>query len=267
MVLSSDCVETSSRFCMPMPASDPAASDPQFSAAVDALLLDIEGTTTPVDYVFGVLFPFARDQVADFLQHQGQVPAVQADLASLRQEYAADQLQAKSLPAWEGDDPVAAVPYIHYLIDCDRKSTGLKSLQGKIWDRGYQSGTLTSQLFPDVKPAFDRWVAAGKRIYIFSSGSIQAQKLLFGNTEFGDLTPDLSGYFDTTTGSKRDAESYRAIATAIGLPPSHILFISDVTAELTAAQTAGMVTLFSSRPGNASTDAEGFPLIQTFDGI
>ncbi len=240
-------------------------------------MLDIEGTTTPVSFVFEVLFPFAREAVAGFLAAQGQEPEVQADLALLRQEYDGDgpsgpvsdhrTFAPASLPGWEGDAPTAAVPYIHYLIKCDRKSTGLKSLQGKLWDQGYGEGRLQSQVFPDVKPAFQRWTAAGKRLYIFSSGSIQAQKLLFAHTPEGDLTVYLSGYFDTTSGPKREAASYRTITRAIAQPPSEILFISDVVAELEAAQAAGLQTAFSYRPGNASADSQGFRLIHSFDDL
>ncbi|HEY9764227.1 MAG TPA: acireductone synthase [Trichocoleus sp.] len=239
----------------------------QISNQVQAILLDIEGTTTPVDFVFGVLFPFARDQAEHFLQTNGEEAAVQADLALLRQEYEADLAQGLAVPDWQGEEPAAAVPYIHYLIGCDRKSTGLKSLQGKIWDQGYVEGTLQSQIYPDVQPAFLRWTGAGKQLFIFSSGSIQAQKLLFANTEQGDLTSLLSGYFDTTTGPKKEAESYQKIAANIGLPTDQILFISDVAAELKAASSAGMKTLFSYRPGNHSNDPEGFVLIENFDSV
>lgn len=233
-----------------------------------AILLDIEGTTTPVDFVFGVLFPFARDRAAAFLSAHGTTPAVRADLALLRAEYDRDgAAQLADLPDWAGEGAIAALPYIQFLIRCDRKSTGLKSLQGKIWDQGYADGSLNSQLFADVKPAFDRWKAAGKSLYIFSSGSIHAQKLLFAHTEFGDLTPYLSGYFDTTTGPKKEAASYTQIAAAIGLPPGDILFISDVVDELRAAQAAGFQTRFSDRPGNASHDPEGFIAIRSFDAL
>jgi enolase-phosphatase E1 len=234
--------------------------------SVDAILLDIEGTTTPVDFVFGVLFPYARDRVHPFLAAHGQEPAVQADLAQLHQEYAAESPEP-DLPAWSGDEPVAAVPYIHYLIQVDRKSTGLKALQGKLWNQGYAEGSLQSQMFADVKPALEHWHQAGKRIYIYSSGSIQAQKLLFGHTEVGDLTPLLSGYFDTTTGPKKETASYLKIATAIQLSPAKILFISDVTAELQAARTAGFQTLLSQRPGNAPQDSEDFIVINSFDSV
>ena len=234
--------------------------------SVGAILLDIEGTTTPVEFVFGVLFPFASYRVATFLQKRGHEPEVQADLALLRQEYATEPASSE-LPSWEGDNPTSAVPFIRYLIRIDRKSTGLKSLQGKLWGQGYSEGALQSQLFADVKPALERWHEAGKQLYIYSSGSIQAQKLLFGHAEVGDLTPLLSGYFDTTTGPKKETQSYQKIAAAIGLAATKILFISDVTAELKAAQAAGFQTLFSQRPGNPPQDPEDFTVIKGFDEI
>ncbi|GAB1541434.1 acireductone synthase [Scytonema sp. NUACC21] len=236
------------------------------SHTADVILLDIEGTTTPVDYVFGVLFPFVRDRVADFLTAHHQDSEVQTDLQWLRQEYEKDLAQGLPVPNWHSG-VTAAVPYIDYLISIDRKSTGLKSLQGKIWNQGYRNGTLRSQIFADVKPAFQRWTNAGKQLFIFSSGSVQAQQLLFRYSEEGDLTSFITGYFDTQTGNKREAESYRKIANAIGCVPEKILFISDVTAELKAARTARMQTLFSIRPGNHSFEAEGFTAIQSFDSV
>lgn len=233
----------------------------------DVILLDIEGTTTPIDYVFLVLFPFAKEQVESFLQNHHQESLVKADLMRLRQEYEADVERGLAVAAWVDNSARAAVPYIHYLIATDRKSTGLKSLQGKIWEQGYRDGTLRSQLFPDVKPAFERWTREGKRLFIFSSGSIQAQQLLFRYTQEGNLTGFLSGYFDTETGAKKEADSYRTIAQAIGVLPTQILFISDVAAELKAAQSAGMQTLFSLRAGNRTSDSEGFPVIRSFDNV
>ncbi len=205
--------------------------------------------------------------MASFLDAHQSDKSVQADLSLLRQEYEADVAQGFRGIDWKDDGITGAVSYIHYLIDIDRKSTGLKSLQGKIWNQGYLDGTLRSQLFADVKPAFERWTAAGKRLFIFSSGSVQAQKLLFRYTEQGDLTSFLSGYFDTQTGPKHEPASYRAIAAAIGHSPQAILSISDVTAELRAAQAAGMQTLFSVRPRNHSSDSEGFQAIETFDQV
>ncbi len=238
-----------------------------YSHHAEVILLDIEGTTTPVDYVFGVLFPFVSDRVTDFLANYSQDTEVQQDLQWLRQEYENDTAQGLSVPEWRGTEATAAVPYIHHLIAIDRKSTALKSLQGKIWHQGYTDGSLRSQVFVDVKPAFERWTEAGKRLFIFSSGSVQAQKLLFRYSEVGDLTEFISGYFDTQTGAKREAASYGKIADAIGTTAEKILFISDVTAELKAAKEGGMKTLFSMREGNHSFDAEGFTAIESFDHV
>lgn len=237
------------------------------SDCIDALLLDIEGTTTPLDYVFGILFPFARVHVESFLQAHAQDSAVQADLKLLRQEYKADIAQGLSVLKWKDNQTSGAVPYIDYLISVDRKSTGLKSLQGKIWEQGYQDGTLRSQIFTDVKPAFERWTSALKKLFIFSSGSVQAQQLLFRYTEVGDLTGFLSDYFDTEMGPKKEADSYHKIAQTIKIPPARILFISDVAAELRAAQSMGMRVLFCLRPGNLSSDSEGFSVIQNFNSV
>ena len=234
---------------------------------VTAILLDIEGTTTPVDYVFGVLFPFAQTQMQTFLRIQGHTPEVQADIDLLRQDHGADIAQGLEVPPWSNAEPEAALPYIQTLMAADRKTTGLKSLQGKIWDQGYRDGTLQSQIFPDVAPALRAWVEAGKTSYIFSSGSVQAQQSLFRYTEAGDLTPLIQGYFDTRTGPKQEMDSYRFIAGAIATPPHQILFISDVVAELTAAQGAGMAVYLSVRPGNAPTDPQGLPVITTFNEI
>jgi enolase-phosphatase E1 len=209
---------------------------------VRGILLDIEGTTTPIAFVHEVLFSYARAHARDFLTQDSD--EVRADIALLREEHAADK--SNNL------QPPESIPdYIDWLIDRDRKSTALKSLQGKIWRQGYLDGSLKSQVFADVAPAFERWRAAGLKIGIFSSGSVLAQQLLFAHTDAGDLTGFIDDYFDTNVGKKGDAESYRKIATAMDLEPSEILFISDVVAELEAAQESGMKTLLSIRPGNA----------------
>jgi len=209
---------------------------------VRGILLDIEGTTTPIAFVHEVLFSYARAHARDFLTKDSD--EVRADIALLREEHAADK--SNNL------QPPESIPeYIDWLIDRDRKSTALKSLQGKIWRQGYLDGSLKSQVFADVAPAFERWRRAGLKIGIFSSGSVLAQQLLFAHTDAGDLTGFIDDYFDTNVGKKGDAESYRKIATAMDLEPSEILFISDVVAELEAAQESGMRTLLSIRPGNA----------------
>lgn len=221
---------------------------------VRAILLDIEGTTTPIAFVHDVLFSYAREHVREFLDSN----AAADDIALLREEHAIDVKEGRNPP------PLIA-EYVEWLIALDRKSTGLKSLQGKIWRQGYENGSLRSQVFPDVAPAFRRWSERGLRISIFSSGSVLAQQLLFAHTEVGDLTRFITGYFDTRVGKKGDAESYRGIAEAMALEAHEILFISDVVAELEAANEAGMKTLMSIRPGNAPQPE--YPSIRSFDEI
>jgi enolase-phosphatase E1 len=149
-------------------------------------------------------------------------------------------------------------------MDLDRKSTALKALQGKIWEAGYTSGRLRGEVYQDVPPAFARWRKQGKRIYIYSSGSVLAQKLLFAHTTNGDLGPYISAYFDTTTGAKKAATSYQTIAEQVGCRASEVLFISDVTSELDAALNAGMQTTLCVRPGNAETASERHRVVRTF---
>ncbi len=227
------------------------------------ILLDIEGTTTPIDFVYQVLFPFARRRTGDYLKTHWSADDVQHDLARLREEHAADAQQGLTPPPLE-PTVESVTGYIHWLMDQDRKSTPLKSLQGKIWLEGYQSGELLSQVFEDVPPALDRWHSQGKQIYIYSSGSVLAQKLLFGHTTFGDLTPLLSGYFDTTIGAKQEVESYRRIAASIQQLPENILFVSDVVAELNAASAAGLQCVLSLRAGNHPQPPHAFPTINSF---
>lgn len=212
-----------------------------------SILLDIEGTTTPIAFVHEVLFSYARLHARDFLKHNLESPEVRADVALLRAEHAVENENPP--PLTEDIDSIAT--YIDWLIARDRKSTALKSLQGKIWRQGYLNGSLKSQVFPDVAPTFERWHAAGLSISIFSSGSVLAQQLLFAHTDAGDLTKFIDSYFDTNVGKKGDAESYRKIAAALKMQPSEILFISDIVAELEAAREAGMKTLLSVRPGNS----------------
>jgi enolase-phosphatase E1 len=151
-------------------------------------------------------------------------------------------------------------------MDRDRKSTALKSLQGRIWEEGYRAGQLRGQVYPDVPRAFARWRAQGRDLAIFSSGSVLAQRLLFSGSEAGDLTQAIRAFFDTTTGAKSDPESYRKIAAALGQAPAAVLFLSDVTAELDAARGAGMATRLCVREGNAP-EAADHPVVRTFDGV
>jgi enolase-phosphatase E1 len=227
---------------------------------VRSVLLDVEGTTTPIRFVHDVLFPFSRERMPAFLAAHAGEAAVADDVAALRAAHALDAAAGRNPPAWDGGGE-----YARWLIDQDRKATPLKSLQGRIWEEGYRSGVLRGQVYPDVRPAFERWTGAGKTVAIFSSGSVLAQRLLFAHSEAGDLERFLSAHFDTTTGPKAEAESYRRIASALGRSPSQVLFLSDVTAELHAARAVGMKTGLVAREMPA-TDAE-HPVLADFASL
>lgn len=243
-----------------------------FTKPVAALLLDIEGTTTPIDFVYNVLFPYARAHVEDYVASHSSEPPVQADIAGLVEENLADRKRGLDPPLLEGPanhvSIEAVVAYVGWLMDQDRKSTALKSLQGRIWEEGYRKGELRSKVFEDVPPAFKRWRKQGKAISIYSSGSVLAQKLLFANTEAGDLALFIDRYYDTNFGGKKDSESYRRIAVDMKLESSAVLFVSDVTDELDAAATAGLQTLLCVRPGNHPQPQPILhPIIKTFEGV
>jgi len=222
--------------------------------SLHGILLDIEGTTSPIDFVYEVLFPYARLHLEEYLKRKAGSKELQRDLSRLREEYVKDWGDAPTPPEWIDAPPDAQMQsvarYVFWLMDHDRKSTGLKSLQGKIWQEGYLKGELKSQVFPDVPPALRDWQQKDLDIRIFSSGSVLAQRLLFVNTQAGDLSGLLNGYFDTSIGPKTLAESYRRIAAEFHVAASQVLFVSDVIKELDAASSSGMKTLLSVRPGN-----------------
>jgi len=239
---------------------------------VRAILLDIEGTSTPIEFVHQVLFPYARARVRDYLERHATDPGVIEDVATLRDEHAAESADEPppGLPSWNPARELAsAEAYVHWLMDRDRKSTGLKSLQGRIWEEGYSRGELRGkvEVYADVRPAFVRWRRDGVIIAIFSSGSVQAQRNLFANTTAGDLSPFLYDYFDTKTGPKRESRSYWLIATALHQAPRDVLFVSDVTAELDAAREAGMRTALCVRGPDDPVDAKGHARIRSFDEL
>lgn len=215
-----------------------------------AYLLDIEGTTTPIDFVTKTLFPFARKELAAFVSSHD----VSAELQLLSAEYDQDVSSDAQPPEWsDRDDAKSVVPYLEWLMDHDRKSQGLKSIQGKIWEDGYKSGKLKGSVYPDVEPAFRRWKGAGKKVAIFSSGSVLAQKLIFGHLDV-PLTPFIDDYFDTGTGPKRVAKSYEVIAGKLGLQTSDVLFLSDIAEEVAAAKEAGMEALQVLRDGQSPSE-------------
>lgn len=228
------------------------------SPAMRAVLTDIEGTTTPLSFVLDVLFPYARRRLDDAWA-SGE-PRFEESLRLLRQEYEEEKLSGMDLPTF-------GAPYAHWLMDRDRKSTGLKKLQGILWEDGYRSGELKGEVYPDVTEALRAWKERGIRVRIFSSGSVLAQKLLFGYSDQGDLLPYFEGFHDTTTGPKQSPESYAAIAESFGLSPGNILFLSDVTAELDAARAAGLQTGLLLRPGNKPAEANGHPVYRSFSEL
>jgi len=242
---------------------------PSNSSDIQALLLDIEGTTTPIDFVFRTLFPYASEHVEDFLRQHFAEPGIRELIEELRHTWSG--AASAGAPVWMEsrlDEKLAsAAAYIRWLIYRDSKITPLKTLQGKIWEQGYRDAALKGEVYPDVASAFTRWGAQGRRIAIFSSGSILAQKLLFAHSTKGDLSPHIEAYFDTTTGAKREAGSYTKIASALTLRPQQVLFVSDVIAELDAAHNAGMHTALSLRTGLAAPQVTTHPVTYSFDEI
>jgi len=209
------------------------------------ILTDIEGTTSSISFVKDVLFPYARRKLPEFVAAHGHEPAVRHCLDAVATEHGAmcdDAVIVEVLQGW---------------IDQDRKHTALKALQGMIWDAGYRNRDFTAHLYPDTAPALRAWHDAGHKLAVFSSGSVPAQKLLFGNSDAGDLQPLFDGYFDTTSGHKRDADSYRLIADSLHRAPKDILFLSDVVEELDAAREAGMRTVLLDRRDDYPTPRTG----------
>lgn len=207
------------------------------SAPVKVILTDIEGTTSAIAFVHETLFPYARENMDGFVRRHADEPEVRTQLDAVSELVGTPlclDMIIETLCQW---------------IDEDRKATPLKTLQGMIWAEGYQRGELKGHVYPDAVDALRDWHARGLKLYIYSSGSVQAQKLIFGHTEYGDLQPLFSGYFDTRVGHKREADAYRKIADQIASPAENILFLSDVGEELDAAAEAGMQTIQLVRPG------------------
>lgn len=239
------------------------------SAETRMILLDIEGTTSSVSYVFDVMYPFSQKKMPEFLANNWDNEKVQAACNQL-----AIDVGESGMSAWEdGADTRQqvidrVVAEANKLIAADVKATGLKEIQGLIWAEGYEAGELKSHFYPDVLPAIEAWKDAGFDIRIFSSGSIKAQKVFFKYTEYGDLAKFLSGHYDTTTGPKKEATSYKLIAEDSGVKPSQVTFLSDVVEELDAARDAGMNTILVRRPGNKPVaDENGHHAIESFEQL
>jgi enolase-phosphatase E1 len=232
---------------------------PTFSG-ISHLLLDIEGTTCPMSFVAKVLFPYAAQKLPSFLQSQSNDPTVQRLLADVQQAWQNDadpeasSLLQESRKQQPSETLAAATKYLQLLIKQDRKLTALKDLQGLIWRGGYAAGELVAPLYPDVAPALLNWHHEGLVLGVYSSGSVAAQKLLYGHCNEGDLTPLFSHWFDTRIGNKQAAESYQRIAEAMDCGTEKVLFVSDALAECEAASSIGMQALFSKRTDNLHQD-------------
>ncbi len=216
-----------------------------------AIVTDIEGTTSSLAFVHSVLFPYSRVRLADH---------VRANAGPLR-----DLLGAVDREAGQALDLDAQIALLLEWHDADRKIGPLKDVQAAIWEEGFRSGAFTGHVYPDAVAALRRWHGAGIPLYIYSSGSVAAQKLVFGYSDAGDLTPLFAGHFDTRVGAKREVAAYQAIAQAIGIDPGGILFLSDVAAELAAARAAGFRVILVARDGQPDTG--DYPLVASFDAI
>ncbi|WP_437679240.1 acireductone synthase [Sorangium sp. So ce131] len=223
-----------------------------------AVVVDVEGTTTDVRFVHDTLFPLARRELPAYVAAHPGSPEVEAARSAVARERG---LGAEAV----GQDELTAA--LLAWIDADRKETALKALQGKIWRSAYESGGLRSHVYPDVEPALRRWRDLGVTLAVFSSGSVEAQRLLFRHTTSGDLSGLFAAFFDTTTGPKREPAAYQRIAAALGLPPGDVLFLSDIVAELDAAAAAGMRTVQLLRPGTARDAEPRHAVAERFDEI
>lgn len=228
---------------------------------IGAIVTDIEGTTSPIAFVREVLFPYARAALPAFIARQHARPEVSAWLGMVAGECAVDRSDLNALTA-----------ILLGWIDADRKHTALKALQGMVWVDGYRQGTFRAPVYADAAQALSDWHARGIPLYVYSSGSVDAQKLFFANTDHGDLLPLFSGHFDTGSGGKREAASYLRIAGEIGMPPAELLFLSDIVEELDAARDSGYATLLVDRLADypqprIGESAHGHPRATGFDGV
>ena len=221
---------------------------------IRAIVTDIEGTTSSIDFVHKQLFPYASQQLPAYVhEHQGN-----AEVAALLQDV------RKLINKPEADVETLITTLLQWIKD-DNKATPLKALQGMIWADGYRAGAFTGHMYDDVAPKLEKWFDLGIALYVYSSGSVSAQKLLFGHSDAGDLTPLFSGYFDTHIGHKREAQSYQNIVEQLALPADNILFLSDIVEELDAAAEVGMRTIQLVREPNVITGKHA--TVHNFDEI
>ncbi|MDD9803222.1 MAG: acireductone synthase [Cyanobacteria bacterium MAG STY1_bin_7] len=232
------------------------------------LLLDIEGTTCPVSFVSDILFPFAKQELSHYIKQNWDKSPDNEQIQAAKKEWLDDRstesIQIKQqVIKGEAEEIDGLIQYLKHLISIDKKSTALKDLQGKIWEHGYKNGELKSQLFPETAECLRGWREQGLTLSVYSSGSIQAQKLLYRHSPAGDLEKLFSHWFDTHTGPKKSTESYTKIAEQLDSSPNKIWFVSDNGAECDSARSAGMHTLFSLRDGNPDRDPRDHTVVQS----
>ncbi|MEO8746144.1 MAG: acireductone synthase [Rhodanobacter sp.] len=223
---------------------------------IRVIVTDIEGTTSSIGFVHDVLFPYARKHLPAFVETHGDTPEIQHWLHEAACEAGLVEASRQEI-----------IDMLLRWIDTDRKSTALKALQGMIWKEGYATGVYRAHVYPDVAPQLRDWRANGLHLYVYSSGSVAAQQLLFRYSDAGDLSPQFAGYFDTRTGAKRDMDSYRRISEAVGEQPAHMLFLSDTVEELDAAQGAGWQTAMIVREPLPLPGAARHPVYRDFTAI
>ncbi len=232
------------------------------------ILLDIEGTTTPPEYVRQVVYPFIRENLRDFLLRHEEDPTIDADIEALRKQYLTEVHGDRDLSAWVRDMPInSTINYMGWLMDRGSRNPALKALQGRILVEAYVDGRLRGEVYPDVRPALERWSRQDRSNCIYSSGSVLEQKLLFANSTAGDLTGFLRAYFDSMVGGKQETESYRRIAEELAAPAHEVLFISDVWEELEAARAAGMDTVLCARANGDLGGARAERVIRSLNEI
>eukprot|EP00877_Chromochloris_zofingiensis_P003346 jgi/Chrzof1/13011/Cz07g16110.t1 len=235
-----------------------------------AIVLDIEGTVVPISFVADVLFPYAREHVTQHLRDTYGEKETQEDIAAIKKQMVEDVLANDLILSEDKQHMIDnVVEWVQHNIANDRKVGALKQLQGHIWRSGFRSGQLVAPLFRDVPDALAEWRNLGIKTYIYSSGSREAQRLLFSHTQVGDLRPYLSGFFDTTSGPKVESSSYSEIALSLGVDSaSDILFATDVVAEAEAAVTAGWQAVLVMRPGNKPvSEGHGFRVVESMQEL
>ena len=223
---------------------------------IKLFLFDIEGTTTDINFVHKVLFPYSNKNIEHYVLHHQTHSTVEKALEEVRKTVWSEE--TKQLGLYE------VIQKLKDWITTDRKHPALKEIQGLIWDVGYSKGEFQGHLYPDVKPFFSKILETKTQIGIYSSGSVHAQKLIFGFSTEGDLTPMISYFFDTKVGGKREKSSYEKIASETNLTPQEIHFFSDIPEELKAAKSAGMAVTQVLREGTKSSDFEGITTFQKF---